>query len=55
MAVSLGSMFGKIGALLGNIVVGVFIDVHCTIPIIVSCSFLISKCKNWKHIIYVSE
>ncbi|CAH1708574.1 synaptic vesicle glycoprotein 2B-like isoform X2 [Aphis gossypii] len=41
MAVSIGSTFGKIGALMGNIVVGVFIDELCVIPILVSCSFLI--------------
>ncbi|XP_015370803.1 PREDICTED: synaptic vesicle glycoprotein 2B [Diuraphis noxia] len=41
MAVSIGSTFGKIGALMGNIIVGVFIDALCVIPILVSCSFLI--------------
>ncbi|XP_050540651.1 synaptic vesicle glycoprotein 2B-like isoform X2 [Daktulosphaira vitifoliae] len=41
MAVSLGGTFGKIGALLGNIVVGIFIDAHCIIPIIIACSFLL--------------
>ncbi|XP_025423753.1 synaptic vesicle glycoprotein 2C-like isoform X2 [Sipha flava] len=41
MAVSIGSTFGKIGALLGNVVVGVFIDEYCTVPIVVACSFLI--------------
>ncbi|XP_060861423.1 synaptic vesicle glycoprotein 2C-like [Metopolophium dirhodum] len=41
VAVSIGSMFGKIGAVIGNIVVGVFIDAHCMVPILVSCSFLI--------------
>jgi len=43
MAVSIGSTFGKVGALMGNIVVGVFIDELCAIPILVSCLFLISK------------
>uniref|UniRef100_A0A2H8TZZ2 Synaptic vesicle glycoprotein 2A n=1 Tax=Melanaphis sacchari TaxID=742174 RepID=A0A2H8TZZ2_9HEMI len=41
MAVSIGSTFGKVGALMGNVVVGVFIDELCVIPILVSCSFLI--------------
>ncbi|VVC44488.1 Hypothetical protein CINCED_3A025275 [Cinara cedri] len=41
MAASIGTMFGKVGALMGNILIGVFIDVHCIVPIIVSCSFLI--------------
>ncbi|KAE9527698.1 hypothetical protein AGLY_012771 [Aphis glycines] len=41
VAVAISSMFGKIGAVLGNIVVGVFIDAHCMVPIIVSCSLLI--------------
>lgn len=43
MAASIGTMFGKVGALMGNILIGVFIDVHCIVPIFVSCSFLISK------------
>lgn len=42
----MGTMFGKVGALMGNILIGVFIDVHCVIPIIVSCSFLISEYTN---------
>lgn len=46
MAASVGTMFGKVGALMGNILIGVFIDVHCVIPIIVSCSFLISEYTN---------
>ncbi|XP_029342242.1 synaptic vesicle glycoprotein 2B [Acyrthosiphon pisum] len=29
VGVSIGSMFGRVGAVLGNIVVGVFIDAHC--------------------------
>ncbi|XP_022182076.1 synaptic vesicle glycoprotein 2B-like isoform X1 [Myzus persicae] len=41
MAASIGTMFGKIGALVGNILIGVFIDAHCIIPIIVSSLFLI--------------
>ncbi|XP_060861535.1 synaptic vesicle glycoprotein 2B-like isoform X1 [Metopolophium dirhodum] len=41
MAVSIGSTFGKVGALMGNVIVGVFIDELCGIPILVSCSFLI--------------
>jgi len=43
MAASIGTMFGKVGALMGNILIGVFIDVHCIIPIFVASSFLISK------------
>jgi len=43
MAASIGTMFGKIGALLGNILIGIFIDAHCTVPIIVSSLFLISE------------
>lgn len=46
MAASVGTMFGKVGALMGNILIGVFIDVHCVIPIIVSCSFLIGEYRN---------
>lgn len=42
----MGTMFGKVGALMGNILIGVFIDVHCVIPIIVSCSFLIGEYRN---------
>lgn len=45
MAASIGTMFGKIGALLGNILIGIFIDVHCIVPIFVSSSFLISEYK----------
>ncbi|XP_050419693.1 synaptic vesicle glycoprotein 2B-like [Adelges cooleyi] len=41
MAVSIGGTFGKIGALLGNVVVGVYIDAHCLIPIVVSGALLI--------------
>lgn len=48
MAVSIGSMFGKVGGLLGNVIVGVFIDAHCTVPILVSCSFLMSKYSLFK-------
>uniref|UniRef100_A0A2H8TZE7 Synaptic vesicle glycoprotein 2B n=1 Tax=Melanaphis sacchari TaxID=742174 RepID=A0A2H8TZE7_9HEMI len=43
VAVAIGSMFGKVGAVIGNIVVGIFIDAHCMVPILVSCSLLISK------------
>jgi len=45
MAASIGTMFGKIGALLGNILIGIFIDAHCIVPIFVSSSFLISEYK----------
>ena len=45
MATSIGNMFGKTGALLGNILIGIFIDAHCIVPIFVSSSFLISKYK----------
>jgi len=38
-------MFGRIGAVIGNIVVGVFIDAHCMVPILVSFSLLMSKYK----------
>ncbi|CAI6350752.1 unnamed protein product [Macrosiphum euphorbiae] len=41
VGLSIGSMFGRIGAVIGNIVVGVFIDAHCMVPILVSCSLLI--------------
>lgn len=46
MAASVGTMFGKVGALMGNILIGIFIDVYCVIPIIVSCTFLISEYTN---------
>lgn len=49
MATSIGTMFGKVGAIMGNILIGFFIDVYCIVPIIVSCSFLISKYKRNKH------
>lgn len=45
MAASIGTMFGKIGALLGNILIGIFIDAHCIVPIFVSSSFLIGEYK----------
>jgi len=45
MAASIGTMFGKIGALLGNILIGICIDAHCIVPIFVSSSFLISEYK----------
>ncbi|VVC36128.1 Major facilitator superfamily,Major facilitator superfamily domain,Major facilitator, sugar transporter- [Cinara cedri] len=41
MATSMGCMFGKVGGVVGNIIIGLFIDAHCTIPIVSSCSFLI--------------
>lgn len=46
MAASIGTMFGKVGALMGNILIGVFIDAYCIVPIIVSSTFLICKYKN---------
>lgn len=49
MAASIGTMFGKIGALMGNILIGLFIDINCVIPIVVSCSFLISECYEKKR------
>lgn len=49
MAASIGTMFGKVGALMGNILIGLFIDVHCIVPIIVSCSFLISECLLYNN------
>lgn len=55
MAVSIGSTFGKIGALLGNVIVGVFIDVHCIVPILVSCSFLLCKCVYYFENIVLSK
>ncbi|XP_050540645.1 synaptic vesicle glycoprotein 2B-like isoform X2 [Daktulosphaira vitifoliae] len=41
VAVSIGSMFGKFGGLMGNIMLGMFIDVYCAVPIIISCLLLI--------------
>ncbi|XP_025413829.1 synaptic vesicle glycoprotein 2A-like isoform X2 [Sipha flava] len=41
MATSIGTMFGKLGALIGNILTGIFIDVNCIVPITFSCLFLI--------------
>lgn len=52
MAASIGTMFGKIGALLGNILIGIFIDAHCIVPIFVSSSFLISE---YKYVIVVNN
>jgi hypothetical protein len=46
MATSIGTMFGKLGALIGNILTGIFIDVNCIVPITFSCLFLISKYKT---------
>lgn len=53
MAASIGTMFGKVGALMGNILIGVFIDVHCIVPIIVSCSFLICEYKIKDYLYYL--
>ncbi|XP_025423748.1 synaptic vesicle glycoprotein 2C-like isoform X2 [Sipha flava] len=41
LAVAIGSTFGKIGSIVGNVVVGIFIDAYCIVPIVVSCSFLL--------------
>lgn len=46
MAASIGTMFGKLGALMGNVLIGFFIDFHCIVPVVVSCSFLISEYKK---------
>lgn len=52
MAASIGTMFGKVGAFMGNILIGVFIDAYCIVPIIVACSFLLCKYKNKKCNLY---